>query len=32
VKQHLSAIFQELGVHNRTEAVYLLAKSGVRIA
>jgi two-component system nitrate/nitrite response regulator NarL len=32
VKQHLSAIFQELGVHNRTEAVYLLAKSGARIA
>lgn len=32
VKQHLNAVFQHLGVHNRTEAVYLLAKSGVRIA
>jgi two-component system nitrate/nitrite response regulator NarL len=32
VKQHLNAIYQELAVHNRTEAVYLLAKSGVRIA
>jgi two-component system nitrate/nitrite response regulator NarL len=31
VKQHLNAIYQELGVHNRTEAVYLLAKNGVRI-
>lgn len=31
VKQHLNAIYQELDVHNRTEAVYLLAKSGVRI-
>jgi two-component system, NarL family, nitrate/nitrite response regulator NarL len=30
VKQHLNAIFRELGVQNRTEAVYLLAKSGVR--
>ncbi|MDE2398921.1 MAG: response regulator transcription factor [Burkholderiales bacterium] len=30
VKQHLMAIFRELGVDNRTEAVYLLAKSGVR--
>jgi two-component system nitrate/nitrite response regulator NarL len=32
VKQHLNAVFQNLAVHNRTEAVYLLAKSGVRIA
>lgn len=32
VKQHLNAVFQSLAVHNRTEAVYLLAKSGVRIA
>jgi two-component system, NarL family, nitrate/nitrite response regulator NarL len=30
VKQHLNAIFRELDVQNRTEAVYLLAKSGVR--
>jgi two-component system, NarL family, nitrate/nitrite response regulator NarL len=30
VKQHVSAIFRELDVQNRTEAVYLLAKSGVR--
>lgn len=30
VKQHLNAVFRELAVQNRTEAVYLLAKSGVR--
>lgn len=30
VKQHLNVIFRELGVHNRTEAVYLLAKQGIR--
>lgn len=30
VKQHLNAIFRELDVQNRTEAVYLLARSGVR--
>lgn len=30
VKQHLNAIFRELDVSNRTEAVYLMAKSGVR--
>ena len=30
VKQHLNTVFRELGVQNRTEAVYLLAKSGVR--
>jgi two-component system nitrate/nitrite response regulator NarL len=31
VKQHLNAVFQNLAVHNRTEAVYLLAKTGVKI-
>ncbi|KQW02826.1 response regulator transcription factor [Rhizobacter sp. Root1221] len=31
VKQHLNAIFRELDVQSRTEAVYLLAKSGVTI-
>jgi len=30
VKQHLNAIFRELGVESRTEAVYLLSKQGVR--
>lgn len=30
VKQHLNAIFRELAVGNRTEAVYLMAKTGVR--
>jgi two-component system, NarL family, nitrate/nitrite response regulator NarL len=30
VKQHLNAIFSVLGVQNRTEAVYLLSKNGVR--
>jgi two-component system nitrate/nitrite response regulator NarL len=30
VKQHLNTVFRELDVQNRTEAVYLLAKSGVR--
>ena len=30
VKQHLNAIYRELRVENRTEAVYLLATSGVR--
>ena len=30
VKQHANAIFRELGLQNRTEAVYLLAKMGVR--
>ena len=29
VKQHLNTIFRELGVLNRTETVYLLARSGV---
>ncbi len=30
VKQHAYAIFRELGLQNRTEAVYLLARMGVR--
>jgi two-component system, NarL family, nitrate/nitrite response regulator NarL len=30
VKQHLNAIFRELDVASRTEAVYLMAKRGVR--
>lgn len=30
VKQHINAIFREIGVNNRTEAVYLLARMGVR--
>jgi DNA-binding NarL/FixJ family response regulator len=30
VKQHLNTVFRELDVQNRTEAVYLLAKGGVR--
>jgi DNA-binding NarL/FixJ family response regulator len=30
VKQHLNAVFDVLGVQNRTEAVYLLSKNGVR--
>ncbi len=30
VKQHLNAIFRELDVTSRTEAVYLMAKRGVR--
>lgn len=30
VKQHLNVIFRELDVQNRTEAVYLLAKNGIR--
>ena len=30
VKQHAHAIYRELGVDNRTEAVYLLARRGIR--
>jgi DNA-binding NarL/FixJ family response regulator len=30
VKQHINAIFRELDVRTRTEAVYLLAKGGIR--
>jgi DNA-binding NarL/FixJ family response regulator len=30
VKQHVHAIYRELGVDSRTEAVYLLARRGVR--
>jgi two-component system, NarL family, nitrate/nitrite response regulator NarL len=32
VKQHLNAIFRELGVNTRTEAVYLMARRGVKFA
>lgn len=32
VKAHLSAVFQALGAHNRTEAVYAAAKLGLRLA
>jgi DNA-binding NarL/FixJ family response regulator len=32
VKVHLSAVFQALGVHSRTEAVYAAAKLGLRLA
>jgi DNA-binding NarL/FixJ family response regulator len=32
VKTHLSAIFRELSVQTRTEAVYVAARQGVRIA
>jgi DNA-binding NarL/FixJ family response regulator len=32
VKQHLSAVYQLLGVHNRTEAVYTLSQRSLRIA
>jgi DNA-binding NarL/FixJ family response regulator len=31
VKAHLSAAFRALGVHNRTEAVYAAARSGLRV-
>ncbi len=31
VKAHLSAVFQALGAHNRTEAVYAAAKLGLRL-
>ena len=32
VKVHLSAVFQALGVHSRTEAVYAAANLGLRLA
>jgi len=32
VKAHLSAVFQALGAHNRTEAVYAAAKLGLSLA
>jgi two-component system, NarL family, nitrate/nitrite response regulator NarL len=32
VKTHLSAIFRELSVQSRTEAVYVAARQGVKIA
>ena len=31
VKQHLNAIYRELGVGSRTEAIYLLARRGVKV-
>ena len=31
VKQHLSLIYQVLGVHSRTEALYIIAKRGIRV-
>lgn len=31
VKQHLNAIYRELGVNSRTEAIYLLAHQGVKV-
>ena len=31
VKQHLSAVYQVLNVHNRTEAVYLISQLGLSI-
>lgn len=31
VKAHLAAAFVALGVHNRTEAVYVAARLGLRI-
>ena len=32
VKQHLHPVFRALGVANRTEVVYLLAREGVRFS
>jgi DNA-binding NarL/FixJ family response regulator len=31
VKQHLNAVYRELGVTTRTEAIYLLARQGIRV-
>lgn len=31
VKQHLNAVYRELGVSTRTEAIYLLARQGIRV-
>ena len=31
VKQHLNAVYRELGVNSRTEAVYQLAHQGLRV-
>jgi DNA-binding NarL/FixJ family response regulator len=31
VKQHLNAVYRELGVATRTEAIYLLARQGVKV-
>jgi two-component system, NarL family, nitrate/nitrite response regulator NarL len=32
VKAHLSAVYQALGAHSRTEAVYAAANLGLRLA
>jgi two-component system, NarL family, nitrate/nitrite response regulator NarL len=31
VKQHVNAVFREMGVNSRTEAVYVLARQGVKL-
>lgn len=31
VKQHLKAVYLELNVHNRAEAIYLLARQGIQV-
>ena len=31
VKQHLKAIYLELNVHNRAEAVYLMARQRIQV-
>lgn len=31
VKQHLKVVYRELNVHNRAEAIYLLAKQGLKV-
>ena len=31
VKQHLNAVYRELAVNSRTEAVYLLSRQGVKV-
>ena len=31
VKQHLKAVYLELNVHNRAEAVYLMARQGIQV-
>lgn len=31
VKQHLNSVYRELGVNSRTEAIYLLARQGIKV-
>ena len=31
VKQHLKVVYRELNVHNRAEAIYLMAKQGLKV-